>query len=573
LAIMPSRRRIGVFPAAALAERRHLFDILARAYPVSFEARQLGETADLAAAICIGAEFDEVKALAAAGIRCLAYPSKRDESSPADSAVSRPPTNAAESLNIHLTEAPTLHPTMRGRTLKESSALEPHPLAPNGHALSSPICDEDTSLATVDGRPVWALRHTPAAAIELATSAPAELPANDCLRNHLLDGRCLRLLPLVHFIRSVAADIAWQLPEPRACFLIDDPNLRSPRYGFVDYLRLAVSARRHGYHIAFATVPLDASQAHPAAVRLFHEHADRLSLIMHGNNHTRCEFEQLATMELALPALAQALRRVQRLESRTGLAIARIMAVPHGACSEVALAAMRRLGHTAACISRPYPWLAAPPPESPLAGWRPAEFVCGGLPILPRCRLSTSEGELALRAFLGLPLILYGHHADLSPDGERLAEIAARLGNVRWMSPQSISRTNYATRQAASSLHLLLFAREATIDVDDSIARLAIEVPVAQQQGDEIHVMVDDVRIALARSEEGLRGEAVLNWERRQSRVERQCHVRIEEEAPIDPASIPPPPWRAWPVIRRRLTELRDRSLPARSRLAGPRAR
>ena len=49
----------------------------------------------------------------------------------------------------------------------------------------------------------------------------------------------------------------WTLPPPRASFVIDDPNLHWPSYGYLDYRELVAHAPQHGYHVGLATVPLD----------------------------------------------------------------------------------------------------------------------------------------------------------------------------------------------------------------------------------------------------------------------------------------------------------------------------
>jgi len=55
--------------------------------------------------------------------------------------------------------------------------------------------------------------------------------------------------------------------------------------------------------------------------------------------------------------------------------------------------------------------------------------------VIPRIPLTSSDADLALRAFLGHPLIVYGHHEDVAAGLEPLADVAARvnrLGDVRW---------------------------------------------------------------------------------------------------------------------------------------------
>jgi hypothetical protein len=105
------------------------------------------------------------------------------------------------------------------------------------------------------------------------------------------------------------------------------------------------------------------------------------------------------------------------------------------------------------------PWLARPREAGPLAAWGPVDLVAGGLPVLLRGQFDHPREDLVLRAFLGQPLILYGHHDLLAHGPDTLAEAAAqieRLGQVRWCSLAAIARANAAiglantARQGAS---------------------------------------------------------------------------------------------------------------------------
>ena len=92
------------------------------------------------------------------------------------------------------------------------------------------------------------------------------------------------------------------------------------------------------------------------------------------------------------------------------------------------------------------PWAERPPASRPLAGWDPAEFAAG-CAVIPRLHFDSSDADIALRAFLGHPLVFYGHHEDLADGLDPLAEIAARvrrLGEVRWCSLGEIAASNYA---------------------------------------------------------------------------------------------------------------------------------
>ncbi len=236
-----------------------------------------------------------------------------------------------------------------------------------------------------------------------------------------------------------------------ASFLLDDPNLHWPSYGHVRFRELAQDAKRHGYHVAMATVPLDAWMCTRAARCV--RPAPGLAIADHPWQQPRAS--RLARQRSSAESLAlarQALARTDSLQRRAGLQVGRIMAPPHGVCSEQMAGALLRAGFQALTVSRAYPWLERPRVNRPLAGWRPAEFVAGGLPVIERRPLRASPGELALFANLDHPLIVFGHHNDVPGGPERLRAIRdqlAALGPIRWESVPRPSCGNFMTRRAA----------------------------------------------------------------------------------------------------------------------------
>ena len=240
--------------------------------------------------------------------------------------------------------------------------------------------------------------------------------------------------------------------------MIDDPNLHWPSYGHVRYAELLSHAREHGYHLAIAMAPLDGWLAHPRAVRVFREGARHLSICVHGNDHDGPELGRAESWEDNVALAAQALRRSAAFQRRTGLTVERVMVPPHESISESAARALGACGFQAICTTRPYPWIATCPTVSwlkgpaevgALSGWGPAEVVAGGLPMLLRTDFRYAREEHVLRAFLGQPMILYGHH-DLLAEGLGVLEQATAelnsLGDVRWCSLGAIAQAAMQSR-------------------------------------------------------------------------------------------------------------------------------
>ncbi len=299
-----------------------------------------------------------------------------------------------------------------------------------------------------------------------STCIPDELAEGEALRERLRPGRHGALLGLARFLAELTAHLRPAPAPLRAAFVIDDPNLRRRRYGHIDYAELLEHARAHGYHVAIAMVPLDGRLARRdgAATRLFRAGREHLSLCVHGNDHHGPELGRPTRDADALALVGQALRRTAAFEGRTGLTVDRVMVPPHERLSEPVARALRAYGFAGVCTTRPYPWvantperhwLARPPAAGPLAAWGPVDLVAGGLPVLLRAEFDHPREDLALRAFLGQPLILYGHHDLLAEGPDALAQAAAeinRLGDVRWSPLGTIAHALAPARPAAANL-------------------------------------------------------------------------------------------------------------------------
>ncbi|HET6448073.1 MAG TPA: hypothetical protein VFG31_03105 [Conexibacter sp.] len=423
--------------------------------------------------------------------------------------------------------------------------------------------DAATAAVLEPGPATTVLAHGPAGPlwlhegrIERVAVVPGELESDEPLRERLRDGRWLGVLTLLRFARKVAAS-DWAPPPLAASIVLDDPNLHWSTYGFVDYEELSVHARRYGYHVAMATVPLDGWFVHARAARIFREQPQELSLLVHGNDHVRHELGRAVTPDAATGLAQEALRRVERVERRARLDVARIMVPPHSVCAEPVPAALRRAGFEALCNGRPYAWRKRPPANVPLAGAEPVDVV-DGLPILPRVHLAAPRGELALRAWLGQPLIVYGHHEDLA-DGlgvlAQLAEDIRALGEVRWHQPREIARSRASTRRDGDLLHVRMYARRLDVQVPDAVTRVGIELAPAYGDAAPAHLLRDGRRVepgAPFPVQPGDRFTLTLDdGECSSSRAPRRSVV--------------------WPITRRTLVEVRDRSRPLVARRSASR--
>ena len=438
----------------------------------------------------------------------------------------------------------------RGRSLSVKVAATPGVLV---------LRERDRVLAETEQGPVWSVSRANGATHFRSAAALPVIPSSGSLCDVLNGERFLEILPVLHFLRCVSGDYSYESPALRAQFMFDDPNLHWPRYGCVGYRETATRAERENYHVSFATIPLDAWYVHGRTAEIFRNHPTRLSLCVHGNDHTKRELAQHQSQSARVSLLRQALRRIEGLERKAGVPVSRVMVPPHGACLHEMLEELPRIGFEAACIShgslrahnKTRPWTRS-------LGYLPAEMI-GDCPVLPRWALANStENTVLLAAFLRQPIILRGHHQDLKNGIELLdgfARIVNGLGNVIWSNMTEISQLNYFSRVDGNTIRLRPLGRKLTVHLPESVTGLLIEPPV-QPKWDTWRITTADGATTKARSEEriSLPGQG-------------KRPVTIQTVPPaVGQSEDPGKPLAATAFLRRLLTEGRDRLIGAQGR-------
>lgn len=504
-----------------------LFSALETAFPVRFESRRLGEHSDLDGLISIGDEGGR----SADSPRCLVL-AQGTGGSPAPGVV-------------QLSASPLLDNRLRGQALRDDHA--------RGLVGCADVVQAKHVFASCGRSALW-VRTADKAGIERAALAPDELQADESLRDLFVPGRWLGVLPLVHFLRDVCAELSWTPPAPRATFVVDDPNLHWPTYGHLRFAELASHAQKHGYHVAFATIPLDAWFVHPKAGRLFREGPHVLSLLAHGNDHVHAEFVRQRPEHEAIRLLAQAHRRLAGLERRSGVEVSRLMVAPFGLCSPEMMRTLLRTGFEGLVHSWPTSRIGRP-----LAGWEIADLVEGGLPVFPRLHLDNQRDDIVLRSYLGQPVIIYGHHGDFADGLDVLAELSTyveRVARVSWMSPGQIARASFLTRREGTTLRIRPYSRHVELDVPAGVESVTVELSGSHGEAERqtIHYEAGSV-VGSARFE----NSASVAFD---THGTPRLLIRLRRDDAVDPASIQLPRARLWPILRRMATEGRDRLAP-----------
>ena len=527
--MIDAARLVGVTPASEFHERTRLFSALERVFPVRFTALSEAPPDDFDAIIAVGVEPPEGRPAFVVA---------------ADSG------QAVSGSRIDIRAVDAADPRLRGRSM-EDDTVEGAPAVA--------VRSGDTVVASVGDAPVWVERAQGRQTV--VARGPEELSHEASMRAQLAPGRWFGMVPIVSFLRRIVAGADLVPPRPRACFVLDDPNLHASSYGYLGYRELIGHAIRLGHHTSIAMIPVDAYFARGSVVDLFRQNATHLSLSVHGNDHRKHELDSFADAAEREEAFIRALQRIERFERRTGLEVDRVMVPPHEAASFESVVDLARTGFEAATMTRTEPWAGPWPGVSALAGWLPGHLAAG-VPVIQRFPLGTDTSEIALHAFLDQPLVVYGHHWDLK-DGLDLLETYvrdfARLDGLTWSSLREIARSNYASRSEGTTLAIRPYASSIVVDVPVGIESIRFDLPATFGwcAPDELVVAIDGNEMSA-----GERGLPVCG--RSSNRV------RIDLVHPSSvPASLPSGVGRrqAWPVVRRLLTEARDRTTPAVDRL------
>ncbi len=528
---------IRVYPDAAFLQHSRLWDVLARVFSVRFEPCVRLDTfeGDGLVQFCPG---QTVQRAVPENATRIVFVGEGGGSADCGSGP------------IKFSAAPQLHALFHAQNIADSSVKS---------ASTFRLQGADRVIAEKGGRALWIHRKVKEASCDIVTVPPPDLAGNACLFEHFHDDNFFSLLPLLHFLRSLAGDLHDPLRPVRACLMFDDPNLHRSSYGFLDYAQLARHAEQHNYHAAIATIPLDAWYVSQSAAELFRRFPRRLSLLVHGNDHTRNELALDYADSERVGLLAQALQRISALERRAGVAVSRVMAPPHGGCSEITMRDMASLGFEAACIS--YGSLKAHNPDKEWTrgmGLAMAEHLAR-LTVIPRFNLKkTTRTRILLSAFLRQPIILVAHHQDLA-DGlgclEQCAGWINALSPVQWLNMTGIARSNYLSRREGQTLHLAACCGMAEFSIPSEVTTLRIKsawLAVDREQADR-RWKVTDTHGAVAYAHDG----DLMT-------VEPGAHLTIAVAGgdAADLLAVPPRRPHIWPLVRRQLTEGRDRLLP-----------
>lgn len=255
------------------------------------------------------------------------------------------------------------------------------------------------------------------------------------------------LFPAALYLRHVFGEACWHQKKAQACLIVDDPLL-SKKYGYLNYRHLIEVMDSCNFTTSIGFIPWNFKRTSRDIAALFSERSDRLSLCVHGCDHTKREFGSLDDEGLN-HMIRTATSRMKQHRAITGLAFDKIMVFPQGIFSTHAMRMLKCNGYLAAVNSEAFP---ADFNGSVRIGsfLEPAVMTFSGFPLFLR-RYPHQLAEMALDLFWGRPVLLLAHHDFFKDRCAHVADAVRKLNalnaDIEWDNLGNIIRTSYLSRK------------------------------------------------------------------------------------------------------------------------------
>ena len=430
----------------------------------------------------------------------------------------------------------------------------------DGGSLTPLIAGEDKTAflkLSCNGLPVFV-------SSERLIDIDAELTTfNFDIRDHFFSA-----VPLVSYIKWAFPCSSWHAPEASASLIIDDPLLK-PTHGFVDFQELLSLMKRHNFSTNIAFIPWNWRRSAPEVVRLFRENPERFSLSVHGCDHTRAEFGSSSQQRLYWKA-QQALERMNRHESITGISHDPVMVFPQGIFSETAMSALKRT-QLIASVNNDIISADSRPRVITISDVWDIAVMRYSFPLFTRRYPWEGIENFAFDALLGKPAIAVIHHDYCSDHCARLVNFIEQVNALpsapTWRNLGEVVRRSCRQREDSAD----------AVDMEMYGTELRIENRFGQAK----HFLVKRRELEPSAIQRICSDAQEITWQ--------QTHGRIDFEIKLNPGetqvikikfhdlagkegSGDNVPYRLKAMLRRYLCEMRDNYVaPLRCRFAGSR--
>jgi len=303
------------------------------------------------------------------------------------------------------------------RTLDKQPVFD---LSARSESLQSIVsCDQGQLLAAVNCRGARFFLSSPADVVDVRAL---------CTKYFDVRESFFETVPIVMYAKWALGTDAPA--EVSGCLIVDDPPLK-PRYGFLKYRDVVRLMDEHNFSTTIAFIPWNWHRTNARTVQLFHERPDKLSVCVHGCDHTGGEFAERSAAVLN-KRIAIAIHRMQLLRQKTRLRHTDVMLFPQGAFSAGAARALKLNGFVAAANTEVVPVHADENKTTVADLLSLAIKKYGSFPIFTRRYLSHGVENFAFDGLLGKPCLIAAHHDDFAGDARTLLRVIAKLNSLNW---------------------------------------------------------------------------------------------------------------------------------------------
>jgi hypothetical protein len=280
-------------------------------------------------------------------------------------------------------------------------------------------------------------------------------------------------VPLVMYLKWSFRDICWTTQETSGCLIIDDPLLK-PRYGFLEFRELLQLINKQTFATTIAFIPWNWRRTNRGTVATFQQNSEKLSVCVHGCDHTGGEFATRST-DLLDRKLKTAKYRMHSLLKRTGLHHDQVMVFPQGVFSPEVGLALKGNGFVAAVNTDVAPANNASNETIIADLWSVAILRYGGFPIFTRRYITHGIENFAFDGLLGKPCFVVGHHELFWDHGSELTEFLRQLKSLNWKLcwrtlGNAVCRS-YSIQRRDGTIRVKMFAEQLIIENIEAVPR------------------------------------------------------------------------------------------------------
>ncbi len=414
-----------------------------------------------------------------------------------------------------------------------------------------------TKLVTIGGKPFFVeLKRRKSRMFLVATNDVIDIdePASPTVP---MSSWFSALLPTMMFLRFACGDQCWHNDRSYATLIIDDPLLRE-RYGFLKYRDLLFQMERNDFSTAIAFIPWNCRRSDESIATLFRQKPNKLSLCIHGNDHSHYEFGGTVPRGLQWKAL-EAQRRMKLHEKLTRVPFDDVMVFPQGVFSAAAMRALKVTNYLCAVNSSPY-CLEATDNAIKLRDMLDVAIMqYHAFPLFVR-HYPRDISEFALDLFLGRPAFIVEHHDWFRNGFEEILNFIARVQrlevDILWKSlGEAVSNTYLQRRVDCRSVQAKFYSSRVFVRNGSSQSQnyilLKKEIEGARIAG----VRVDGINVPFELKNGFITLEVMIGARGRSS-----VEVRYEDSLPVESGESKGSE-RIKVFIRRHLSEARDNYL------------